>query len=846
MSTIQRNPVREILFFVLSLVLFCSASDTIRQGGSLKDGDTLVSNGDKFELGFFSPGNSSLRYVGIWYRNISEITVVWVANRDAPISGKNGFLTIGNDGNLEIFDGNNSKSIWLSNALVSSNNKTARINDNGNLVLSEEETESTLWESFDHPTDTFLPGMEVEASSKRGENWAFRSWKSRNDPSPGNYSMGIDPRGSPQIVIWHGSERRWRSGHWNNQIFAGVPNMSSNIIYGFKLLLINGTAYFTYNPVDSSDKLRFRIEWTGIEEQLRWDEENDKWGVMQSQPDKANECELYNRCGKFGVCSSWETPICRCMDRFEPANLGEWRRGNWSGGCVRKTLLKCERNSTGKEEDIEDDGFVVMKLVKLPDFADLVSQGSVVNCKDECLKNCSCTAYADAGGIGCLIWTGSLLDVQHFKKGGNTLNVRLAHSDLGGNSKKSYALIITVSVVGAILLGLFAWLLWRYKLKFKVLPNPSAVSWLRSSEVLPSDAGKSKEYSTDLSGSVDVVTEQVNGPELALFSFNFVANSTDNFSEENKLGQGGFGPVYKGNLPGGQEIAVKRLSRKSGQGLEEFKNEIILIAKLQHRNLVRLLGCCIQGEEKMLLYEYMPNKSLDFFLFDTEKQALLDWKKRFNIIEGIARGLLYLHRDSRLRIIHRDLKASNILLDEEMNPKISDFGMARIFGGNQNELNTNRVVGTYGYMSPEYAMEGLFSVKSDVYSFGVLLLEILSGQRNTNLRNSQYSSLIGYAWHLWNEGKAIELLDPSIAETCSQDEVLRCIQVAVLCVQDSPVQRPTMPSVVLMLESENATLPLPIQPTFTSMRAILDTELLSEGIDHASVNDITVTMVDGR
>uniref|UniRef100_F6HCT3 Protein kinase domain-containing protein n=1 Tax=Vitis vinifera TaxID=29760 RepID=F6HCT3_VITVI len=205
-----------------------------------------------------------------------------------------------------------------------------------------------------------------------------------------------------------------------------------------------------------------------------------------------------------------------------------------------------------------------------------------------------------------------------------------------------------------------------------------------------------REFSKDFSGSVDLVGEgkQGSGSELPLFNFKCVAAATGNFSDENKLGQGGFGPVYKGMLPGGEEIAVKRLSRRSGQGLEEFKNEMTLIAKLQHRNLVRLLGCCIEGEEKMLLYEYMPNKSLDFFIFDPAKQAELDWRKRFTIIEGIARGLLYLHRDSRLRIIHRDMKASNILLDEEMNPKISDFGMARIFGGDQNEANTTRVVGT--------------------------------------------------------------------------------------------------------------------------------------------------------
>ncbi|KAL5579252.1 hypothetical protein UlMin_011694 [Ulmus minor] len=385
-----------------------------------------------------------------------------------------------------------------------------------------------------------------------------------------------------------------------------------------------------------------------------------------------------------------------------------------------------------------------------------------------------------------------------------------------------------------------------------VPPTTTTKYWLRSNDIPLSEQGKSKEFASDLSGSVDLVMEenQVSGPDLPLYSFNFVETSTNNFSEENKLGEGGFGIVYKGRLPGGQDIAVKRLSRRSCQGLEEFKNEIIMIAKLQHRNLVRLHGCCIQGDEKMLLYEYMPNKSLDSFLFDQEKNVLLDWRKRFNIIEGIARGLLYLHRDSRLRIIHRDLKASNILLDEEMNPKISDFGMARIFGGNQNEANTNRVVGTYGYMSPEYAMEGLFSVKSDVYSFGILLLEIVSGRKNTSFHQSQYLSLIGYAWDLWNKGKAEELIDPSISDTSYRSEasyrseVLRCIQVGILCVQDSPLHRPTMSSVMLMLESEAANLPLPRQPTFTS-RGRIDTEIYSEN-DHVSLNDITVTMADGR
>ncbi|XP_028555150.1 G-type lectin S-receptor-like serine/threonine-protein kinase SD1-1 isoform X2 [Dendrobium catenatum] len=335
--------------------------------------------------------------------------------------------------------------------------------------------------------------------------------------------------------------------------------------------------------------------------------------------------------------------------------------------------------------------------------------------------------------------------------------------------------------------------------------------------------------------------------ELPLFDMSAIEIATNNFSDGHKLGEGGFGPVYKGHLGDGQEIAVKRLSRYSVQGLDEFMNEVMLIAKLQHRNLVRLIGCCIKGEERLLIYEYMPNKSLDSFIFDKACSCQLDWQKRFDIIIGIARGLLYLHQDSRLKIVHRDLKVSNVLLDKELNPKISDFGMARIVRGDQMQESTEKVVGTYGYMSPEYAMHGIFSIKSDVFSFGVIVLEILTGKKNRVFDpNDNHVSLVGHAWRLWSESKSLELVDDALKYGYPEKEVLRCMQISLLCVQEGSEDRPTMASVVLMLGSEGMTLPQPKRPGFYPKDGSKVANLSTSDHVYSSGNDITVTMIHGR
>ncbi|KAG7541785.1 Gnk2-homologous domain [Arabidopsis thaliana x Arabidopsis arenosa] len=300
------------------------------------------------------------------------------------------------------------------------------------------------------------------------------------------------------------------------------------------------------------------------------------------------------------------------------------------------------------------------------------------------------------------------------------------------------------------------------------------------------------------------------------FEFKAIEAATSNFHNINKLGHGGFGEFYKGTFPNGTEVAVKRLSKTSGLGEQEFKNEVFLVAKLQHRNLVRLLGYSVKGDEKILVYEFLPNKSLDHFLFDPIKKGQLDWTRRYNIIEGITRGILYLHQDSRLTIIHRDLKAGNILLDASMNPKIADFGVARNFRVDQTEATTGRVVGTFGYMPPEYVTNGHFSTKSDVYSFGVLILEIIGGKKNSsfNETDGSISNLVTYVWRLWNNESLLELVDAAMGENYDRNEVIRCIHIGLLCVQENPVDRPTMSTVFQMLTNTSITLHVPQPPGF--------------------------------
>ncbi|CAN1319160.1 G-type lectin S-receptor-like serine/threonine-protein kinase B120 [Linum perenne] len=798
-----------ILYSLLFLTLSCSAVNQLNRGESLIDGQTLISADDRFELGFFSPGTSTSRYLAIWYHDAQENdSVIWVANRDRPIPDRTGLLTFAADGNLIVTSGNgtNSPPIWSSNStIVESNDTVAVLTATGNLILSRNETigdvDRAFWQSFQNPTDTYLPNMRVLVDASAGENHAFRSWRSPNDPSFGNFTLGVDPRGAPQIVIWDElGERRWRSGQWNGLIFTGVPSMTTltNFQYGFKLTREeDGRLNCTYTT--------FQMTWTGSLQLRCWDRIRG-WYTRFETP--KSECEVYGACGENGVCGRDDPLKCDCIRGFMPKSEEEWNVGNWSRGCVRRTASVC---STG-------DGFLKMSGVNVPEVYEFMRVWDGSECSRQCTNNCSCTAYSYVEGIGCLLWWGEIVDLQRLEFAGRDLYVRVSRSDLS-----------------------------------KLIDN-RCISVTRADSIFC--IGKTENYSGSSTQRLNYMQkgnpDEQESFELPMFDLESIEFATNGFDISNLLGRGGFGPVYLGKLPDGKIVAIKRLSTSSGQGADEFKNEIMLISKLQHRNLVRLLGCCVDGLEKMLIYEFMPNKSLDTYLFDSTKKAELDWPIRMNIIHGIARGLLYLHRDSLLRIIHRDLKVSNILLDEKMNPKISDFGLARIFEGTQDLASTHKVVGTLGYMSPEYLLAGMFSDKSDVFSFGVLLLEIVSGRKTTSFHyEEQHSSLLAYAWRSWSETKGVDMVDESVAESSNPSEVSRCVNVGLLCVQDHATDRPTMAAVVSMLSGEMS-LPRPNQPTFTFQNKTPNVNNFfpgggqSSSAEKWSVNDITESVVEGR
>lgn len=436
LQTKQQNQIHPIMWFSqfkfieipIFLVLFClcihvgTSLDTITSSYVLKDPETLSSSNGFFHFGFFTPENSTFYYLGIWC--MSKPPVVWVANRNQPLNDSSGTVKISENGNLVLVNGQQ-EVLWSTNVSNNASTTTARLLNTGNLVLQERTTES-VWQSFEHPCDTLLEKMKLYSDRMK-----VTSWKSPQDPSIGNFSMGPERLEIPEVFTWRGNKPYWRSGPWNGRTFLGIPDMENNYLDGFKLGLQDDgddIYYVTYTYSNQSKLTTYVLDYQGTTYKFEWDFAKRNWFIDWSVP--KSECDVYGTCGVFGSCDPRSSPICSCLRGYKPRTPEEWDSQNWTSGCVRKEPLKCERVKNGSEAGNKDDGFVKLRNTKVPDFFQW-SSSFYDDCRTQCLQNCSCLAYAYDAGIGCMLWISDLIDIQRFSTEGTDLYIRVPYSELG-------------------------------------------------------------------------------------------------------------------------------------------------------------------------------------------------------------------------------------------------------------------------------------------------------------------------------------------------------------------------------------------------------------------------------
>ncbi|KAK2441589.1 G-type lectin S-receptor serine/threonine-protein kinase [Trifolium repens] len=585
---------------LLLLVLFFSkisfATDTITQLQTLSDGNTLVSKKGVFELGFFNLGDSTNRYVGIWYKNIPVRRIVWVANRDNPSKDNSSKLIISRDGNLVLVNQNQSL-IWSTNITtkISISSPTVQLLDNGNLLLKIEKQnteENFLWQSFDYPCDTILAGMKIGWDKKSSLARRLTAWKNWNDPSSGELTSIMVLTPNPEVFFLQGSIKHYRTGPWTGRRSSEIFGLRENPLYNYEFLSNDDEIYYMFTLKNSSVvSIIVMNETLSVRQRLVWIQESKTWNTYQTLPQ--DNCDIYNVCGANGLCARDSSSMCQCLEGFKPKSPQEWNATVWTQGCVHIGNWSCELKKNHGSKRVVG--------MKLPDTANswIDEKMTLENCKAKCLKNCSCSAYSslDASGVGngCSIWFGDLIDLR-VSSTGQDLYIRMEASNIGDKNEHTKLVVLVVSITVPAILVMAITYIYITKENYKK----------KTTKLGEKGKDRNQEF------------------ELPIFDRATIFKATKNFSFDNKLGEGGFGSVYKGRLLNGQEIAVKRLLMSSGQGLKEFKNEVTLCAKLQHRNFVKIVGFCIEGKEKMLIYEYMSNKSLDSFLYDPFQSKLLD------------------------------------------------------------------------------------------------------------------------------------------------------------------------------------------------------------------------------
>ncbi|KAK9156006.1 hypothetical protein Sjap_003486 [Stephania japonica] len=791
-STLLTSFLIALLLFTLSFAphhsigTSTSTADTMLAGQSLTGNQTLVSKDGIFELGFFTPGNSQNYYIGIWFKQVAVVqkkkTVVWVANRNKPISADDSssaeFKLLEN-GHLVLLISTKTNysskvSVWSTDSTTSKTindtSANAVLGYNGNLIVTSSSNGNIIWQSFDHPTHATLPGAKFGYNNLTKKNHKLTAWENSEDPSEGIYSVELGLDKSVRLT-WNHSLEYYTSGVWNGRYFTNFPEMQVGygLAYSFEYKSYQNGAYFTYSLSNKALPFYVFMDTSGQMKITVWQAQTQDWIVVWTKP--ILECQVYGVCGAFSVCreNNLGLSICQCLSGFEQHYPKDWGLLDYSGGCLRRNSLKCgEKDSFSKMPNII--------LSQISPSANALAMDNARNCELACLQNCSCSAYAyftngssSGNSILCSLWYGDLLNIEQLGDKGNDLYIRLAplQDQLGSTMKPSTKwTIVGVALSGTIiLLGITFLFLRKWWIKrFTKSPNLE------------------RGYAF-----------------LTAFRYKHLKLATKNFSE--KLGSGGFGSVFKGTLPDLTAIAVKRLEGIS-QNQKQFRNEVSTIGLIQHVNLVRLRGFCSEGRKIMLVYDLMPNGSLEKHLFHQNNSRILNWQQRYQIAIGTARGLAYLHEECRDRIIHCDIKPENVLLDADFSPKIADFGLAKLLGREFSRVLTT-VRGTIGYLAPEWTSGVPITVKADVYSYGMMLFEIISGRRN--LKRSKD----GKVWFFptWAARKVISggqpvlsILDSKLEGNADIEELDRAFRVACWCIQEEEIQRPSMGQVVQILE----------------------------------------------
>ncbi|BAF16664.1 G-type lectin S-receptor-like serine/threonine-protein kinase At2g19130 [Oryza sativa Japonica Group] len=780
------------LYIFLGLLLFslhgappCSAAvnDTLTAGESLAVSDKLVSRNGKFTLGFFQPsfvtnsGNitSPNWYVGIWFSNISAFTTVWVANRDNPVTDlqlNQTRLELSKDGDLVI--SSNASIIWSSATVANTttvttmNTTSVILANNGNLmIIGSSPTSNVSWQSFDHPADVMLPGAKFGWNKVTGATIKYVSKKNLIDPGLGLYYFQLDntgivlARSNPAKTYWSwSSQQSSKAISLLNQMMSINPQTRGriNMTYvdnneeEYYAYILSDESLYVYGVLDISGQLIINV----------WSQDTRSWQQVYTQP--VSPCTAYATCGPFTICKGLANPVCSCMESFSQKSPQDWEVGNRTAGCFRNTPLDC--GNTTSSTDV----FQAIARVQLPSNTPQSVDNATTQskCAQSCLSYCSCNAYSYENNR-CSIWHGDLLSVNSNDGIDNSsedvLYLRLSTKDVPSSRKNNRKTIVGVIAAACIVCFLVMLMLILLILKKKLL------------------------HASQLGGGI------------VAFRYSDLRHATKNFSE--KLGGGGFGSVFKGVLSDSTIIAVKKLDG-ARQGEKQFRAEVSSIGLIQHINLVKLIGFCCKGDKRLLVYEHMENGSLDAHLFQS-KATVLNWTTRYNLATGVARGLSYLHHSCKEYIIHCDIKPENILLDALFTPKIADFGMAAFVGRNFSRVLTT-FRGTIGYLAPEWISGVAITPKVDVYSFGMVLLEILSGKRNSHkvCTDDNNSNQVAFfpvtAISKLLEGDVQSLVDPELNGDFSLEEAERLCKVACWCIQDNEVNRPTMSEVVRVLE----------------------------------------------